>query len=337
MGMRKWLFPTLCTLILSLSLSAHAAVRIPYFVVLPDGVDMNEYSTRLEKLGAAIRMRMPPNVLTFDLDSSLSVDSAGPLAKVYRSIIPLTELESYGPLAQAAGIQWNRQMVHASAQQGFKTAGAMRTLAAQNSLPSPSNLAVSVDGGRVHVSWKAVPGAASYLVQLSQASNFTNRVESVVMKAEADMPLPAMADGLVYARVKSIDADIAGGWSDTASASAGAFTPGAVATVPVLTSPLDNADSDGFTVVLEWIADPGVMHRVQVAEKSSFDAPVVDLVSVGGEFSIPSAALKLGKQYYWRVRSWTESGSDWSAARRLNVTEPRHTDVDALINPEAPR
>jgi hypothetical protein len=85
------------------------------------------------------------------------------------------------------------------------------------------------------------------------------------------------------------------------------------------------------------MADTNAFYRVQVSEHSTFASIGVDLLATTGELSVPSAALKIGKTYFWRVRKWSSDGSDWSAVRRFVVTEPTHIENDAMINPEAPR
>jgi hypothetical protein len=279
---------------------------------------------------------MPPNILTFDADSGFDLASVGPVKKVYRSLIALTELEPYGPLAMAAGIQWNREMVQGAG--NFRTAGAMRAQAAQNSLPSPTDLNAILDGSRVRVTWKSIYGAVGYNVQLAKTADFTNKFESIVMQPQADLPRPEMAaQGDVYLRVRAMDNDLSGAWSNYVSLSAGALTNGTNGTAPQLTSPLDNAETDGFAVVLEWIAESGASYRIQISPSNSFEPTVVDQVVQSGEFAPPSAALKMEKTYYWRVRRWDANGSDWSSSKRFVVSEPQNLAHDAMINPEAPQ
>jgi hypothetical protein len=175
---------------------------IPYFVVLQEGADLLTFSNRLEKMGAKIRLQMPPNVLTFEADSSLNINDAGPVARMYKSMVPLSDMSGYGALAEAAAVQWNRDMMARASKQGFRTASAMRSLAAQSSLPSPLNLTLTLDASRVHAVWSGAAGAGSYLVQISKSSTFADKVETVVLKAEADLPrLETNGSEPMYARI----------------------------------------------------------------------------------------------------------------------------------------
>jgi hypothetical protein len=309
----------------------------PYFVVLPQGADIMDFTTRLEKLGAVVRLQMPPNVLTFDADNSFNVQDAGPVVRIYRNVIPLSELAPYGTLAEAAGIQWNRDMVANASKQGFHTASSMRTLAAQSSLPSPDNLTAVLDGNRVHAAWNAIPGAASYAVQLAKTPTFSDKIENAVMGAEADLPRLETNGEPLYVRVRAIDGDLAGTWTQAVMLTAPAFTAGTSAAAPALSSPLDGASSDGFYVMLEWTATPNTPYRVQVSELSSFASPMIDQFTTEGGLPVAPVSLKIGKTYFWRTRQWSADGSAWSAVRRFTVTEPSHIDNDAMINPEAPR
>jgi hypothetical protein len=338
-GMRQRTFSALFLSFFALLLSSHALARVPYFVVLPENAVLTDFSDRLEKLGAVVRLRMPPNILTFEADGTFDVTQAGPVARLYRSVIPLSDLSSYGPLAEAAGIQWNRDMLlNPPQQQGFRTAGALRTQAAQSSLPSPSHVSASVNGSRLHVTWDSLAGAVSYGVQLSKAANFSNKLESVSVKPEADLPrLETPGNATLYVRVRAIDGDMAGSWSETATIPVEAFTAGTAGAAAVLTSPLDDATSDGFTVILEWMAADNAPYRVQIAEQAAFDSPALDALVVSGEFIVPAPLLKIGKTYFWRVRDWSANGSNWAPARKFVVAEPAHIQNDAMINPEAPR
>ncbi len=314
-----------------------AVLRVPYFVILPDDTQITDFSDRLEHLGAVIKQQMPPNILTFEADGAFNIQNAGPVKRLYRGFVPLADLSTYGPLAEAAGIQWNRQIVEAGSQSGFRTAGAMRAQAAQNSLPSPLRLTASLNGSEVHALWDAVSGAVSYTVQLSKTADFTDKLESITMRPGIDLPrLDMPNNGTLYVRVRAVDGEVAGAWSAPVSLAAGSFSTVSSNSAPLVTSPLDNSSSDGFLVVLEWVADTHAHYRVQLAEADSFEIPLVDEVVAEGALTLPSAALKMGKTYFWRTRLWTSIASPWSAARRFTVGEP-HNQHDAMVNPEAPR
>lgn len=328
---------TILLMFFTLCADVWAASRVPFFLILPDNANIADFSDRLMAKGAVVRLSMPPNVLTFDAESNFDLSHIGPVKRVYRSAVPLKELDAYGPLATAAGIQWNRQLLKQASAQGFKTSSAMRIQAAQSSLPKPANLQVIVDGNRVKAAWDGLSGAGSYQTQISKTFDFIEPLESVTSKPMIDLPrLESSENTLLYVRVRGMDGDLSGIWSDPGSVSAGAFTVTSALPAPMPSSPLDGSVSDGFTIILEWSADSAATYRLQLSEKNS-SVPLVDQMVQGGEFSPPPAVLKIDKNYEWRVRLWNESGSAWSDKRHFKVGEPVNLSHDALINPEAPK
>jgi cyclophilin family peptidyl-prolyl cis-trans isomerase len=84
-----------------------------------------------------------------------------------------------------------------------------------------------------------------------------------------------------------------------------------LATVPVLTSPLNNAYITGTVGVLKWAAQSdGIIYHVDVSTDSTF-ATTYRSVDVGNTSQYPVTGLTAGNTYYWRVKS--NNGGDTSA------------------------
>jgi hypothetical protein len=92
---------------------------------------------------------------------------------------------------------------------------------------------------------------------------------------------------------------------------------------PVLISPTNTAQNQSITPLLTWESvEEAETYRVQVSRNTNFTTTVVNLVTDETEHQITGALLYL-TQYYWRVRSITESGTagDWSSAWSFRTAE----------------
>src|SRR5207247_1034502 len=138
-----------------------------------DGTVLADAAKVLEKAGVWIRHSVPPHVLVVELPSSVDPRSLRFVARNYQTPVPLSVLESYGPLAVAAGIEWNRHALKESKAIGGASFAAMESLVAQESLPAPLNLNLEIMPDSVRVRWDGVPGALYYHLQSSFDSGFS--------------------------------------------------------------------------------------------------------------------------------------------------------------------
>ncbi len=202
---------------------------------------------------------------------------------------------------------------------------------AVEAVPEPTGLAP--DGASLeqpddppHLSWTAVPGAISYLVQVDAgdagtvdfvgAKEYSTQVTSLVVPDA----LPAADDGTTYSwHVKAVRASgIESTFSSTAE-----FT-----LVPLegvtLTSPANNAVVQD--VVLDWQPVPGAQYyQLQVSTDDSFSSTHVDeKTKVYGTRYSPETTYD-NNTYFWRVRAVDASGnpSAWSDQNEAGGNNPR--------------
>jgi hypothetical protein len=250
-------------------------------------------------------------------------------------------------MAVAAGLQWNRRFLNESQSLGQNRFGAMRVFVAQKSLPPPQNVRVEVKPHAIHCSWQPVDGALYYEIESNFSSDEKNSHRTNTHLLQADLPLPLGSGSISGSvRVRAVDHlqgehepsdDVFGRWS--APASFEVYLPSRKESLPPpnLTSPVNGYESEGLTVILEWIDVDLGSYRVQISPSKSFTDTLVDQVVLGGEFICPSQVLHIGDSFYWRVRRWQETTSSWSSARKIRVGAPRPGATDMFINPESPK
>ena len=318
------------------------------FLIYDAGVDILREAVGLEQVGARVRQRVPPQILVVDLPDSLKANQISGARSVYTTPISLTTLEAYGPLAIAAGIQWNRNALRNPKTSG-QSVGAIRTLVSQKSLPATPPPTLAADGiAGLRLSWETLEGAPLYEIELALDAGFAQKYcVTRSHRPAAELPLPE-GNGMktVYARVRGVDSieieegtreDVFGAWSHAASLTVAATPAGNSATVPLLTSPLADFVSEGFTLILEWTTGTSQQVRVQVARSDNFQSPLYDALLSGNEYVVPSPGLSVGDTLYWRVKAWGTQKSDWSQVRSLRIGAPHNTHTDVFVNPEAPQ
>lgn len=184
-------------------------------------------------------------------------------------------------------------------------------------LSAPINSLAIRDTDRPSLSWENVTNAESYVVQVSQLSDFSTIVQQQVTTSTewTTMHLDA---GNYYWRVKSIDSVN----HESEFSINGRFeVTGPVA--PVLALPLNNELFQGTsTVTLIWnAADYAHSYRIQFSENNDFSVLISDQVIQTN--NITTETLGIGR-YFWRVKSINSHGyeGDYSAARFFNISGP---------------
>jgi hypothetical protein len=272
------------------------------------------------------------------------------IQKKYVSAVPLGDLSSYGPVAIAAGVNWNRNFINptgAAAASKMGTMSAMRAMVAKESLPPPQGISAVANGGGFRVSWQAVPAALYYQVEVSKDADFSTPYhETRTSRLSADFPRPEAA-GLesFFVRVRAADRpdpenadrDLFGRWSGAAQVSISGTSVDPSRPAPELTSPVDALTATGFTILLEWSGEPSRTYRLQVSRSSNFSTTLVGELVPFEAFAVPSAPMHVGDTFYWRVRESSDRLSPWSSSRRFTIGEPHHAMNDVFVNPEAPR
>jgi hypothetical protein len=318
------------------------------FLIFHDGIDISGEAGRLEQNGARVRQRIPPNILVVDLPTTIVPNKIPGTKTAFTTAIALKTLEPYGPVAVAAGMQWNRSALRSAHATG-QSLGAMRVLVSQKSLPAPAAPTIALLGAAgIRAEWPAIDGAIYYEVEVALNGSF-NQPFCVTRtnRPSADLPLPeGNGPKTVFARVRGVDAidaengtkeEVMGAWSRTGSLGVTATPIDTSLNVPALTSPNPDYNSAGFTLILEWTGNTAPDARIQIARTTNFQTALIDAVVANAEYVVPSPGLKVGDTLYWRVKAWGPQKSEWTPSRSIRIGSPRNEHIDMFVNPEAPQ
>ena len=155
--------------------------------------------------------------------------------------------------------------------------------------------------------WNVVPGAESYLIQISKVNNFTNPqliIESQNNYAELVSKLGFNTN--YYWRVKAIKSTDSSHWSEVRN-----FTTTLAA--PVLLLPLNDTINIQINSNLSWIPVNGAdYYNIELSETSDFKSIIFQIFN-NKTTSQKYSVLKYNKQYFWRVKAIRVSdSSSWS-------------------------
>ncbi len=169
----------------------------------------------------------------------------------------------------------------------------------------------------VNLQWRRVSDAATYEVQLSTSSEFSD----LTFESE-DSSTMATVEGLdflqkYYWRVRALNAAGAGDWSEVREFTTRMEKPARVS----LSSPEDETVVTEENISLEWdTAASAEWYRVQVSKTADFtirlDTTNIDATSFFYEFDEEAT-------YFWRVRAEnTDDQGDWSEVRSFTYQIP---------------
>ncbi|MCB4756727.1 MAG: hypothetical protein LHV69_06800 [Elusimicrobia bacterium] len=322
------------------------AAQTDFFLVLEEGTPFVEWTRSLEKSGTRIRQRVPPRIIIASFPESSQPSDFKGVMSAYSGPVSIESLKGFGPSAVAAGLQWNRNLVGGAQKEGRHAFGTMSAQVAQESLPSPKKITLSLRPDTVFVSWQPVEGALFYQVHLlTDPTVNIPGFQSATDRPDILLPLPE-GDGprRIILRVRAGDQlvhegntiELKGAWSET-SLTVPAFKPTETLSPPQPTSPVDGYESEGLLVILEWTKKEGEKVRLQLAPKESFTPTLLDQIIEAGEFTVPSSLLAVGQTVHWRIKVWGDKSSPWSKIRRFKTASPTSIPNDMLINPEAPK
>ena len=211
-----------------------------------------------------------------------------------------------GGLINQTQYYWRVRTLSAAGGSGFSTARSFTTLLAAPTLVSPANTASNVPIN-ARLSWAKIPGAAGYFVQVATNQNFTSGIaySDSSITDSTTVATGLSASTLYYWRVRTRDGGAGGPFSSTWS-----FTTSvAVAQVPSLLSPLNNATSVSTTATLVWAKSAGAAsYRLQVATDSTFVSGIVvnDTTIVDTTRQVPGLAYVT--RYFWHVNAKNAGG-----------------------------
>jgi hypothetical protein len=291
-------------------------------------------------MGIHIHQVVPPRIAQISIPIGMNSSSLEGVEKAYTGAIEINDIRALGPMAVASALQWNKS------QRSTMTSGAVgnRSLDEAAYFDAPTSLNLANLPSEIRVEWNPVEGAYFYEIQAADNAAFSApKFRTVTERTSVRLPADLSQTQTLYVRVRAGErsaldgstADKMGSWSGTRSISVPVPATTPTSSTAQTTSPVDGFQSTGFSVVLEWISPSP--SRLQVSKDSNFQTTLVDQITDENEFTPPSSALHVGERLYWRVQGWDRSLSPWSQARSLQVTEPRASNDDSFVNPEAPR
>jgi hypothetical protein len=196
-------------------------------------------------------------------------------------------------------------------------------------LATPLNNATNVPA-EVLFTWNESVGANSYRIQIALDSGFNDIVED-----ESDLPdneYILLLDYLTeyYWRVNALNEDGPSGWSDMRSFTTVIEKP----EVPLLVSPVNDAENVSVTAILDWNeSERAETYHVQVSTSTDFESNTIDEGGIA-ESQFLLNGVSGGTQYHWRVLAENPGGfSDWSEVWTFTTIE-QLPDMPLLVSPE---
>ena len=181
-------------------------------------------------------------------------------------------------------------------------------------LLSPANGATRTAFAHDDFSWTAVPGAATYRLDIARAADMSNIVKTVTTAALHYTPLERLGNNTYYWRVTPLDNQ---GHAGAASAIATFTFNWNVA--PQLLSPADTTELR-FTPRFAWTAVEGAKeYRLQISTQDNFNTSTP--ITTRNTDYTPDASLSNDQDYFWRVQAVDaqNTASPWSAIRRYRM------------------
>lgn len=204
-------------------------------------------------------------------------------------------------------------------------------------LESPLDDAVDVDL-EPQLIWTVPPRATAFDLEIGLDENFSTVLlsESDLTEVMFDVPtLDPVTD--YYWRVRGVNQDGEGPWSETRKFTTIGVEPPAPAT---LVSPLNGATEVSFKPLFSWNASAGASsYKLEVATNASFTTVTIAVVVAQPFFQ--SAGLALGEGYFWRVEARNAGGSAlsevWSFTTVLDTdTEDEEIPEDFSLSQNYP-
>ena len=216
---------------------------------------------------------------------------------------------------------WRVRTINAAGGSQFSASRSFTTLVAAPTLLFPGNTATNVPVS-ARLAWARITGAPGYFVQVGTNQNFTS---GVAYSDSTITDTTTVATGLsptttYYWRVRMRDGGAGGPFSTVWS-----FTTSvAVAPVPTLLSPVNNAIDVSTSALLRWARSAGAAsYRLQVGTDSTFASGIVLNDSTIADTTRQVTGLANLTRYFWRVNAKNAGGtSAYSSAYAFRTAAP---------------
>lgn len=196
--------------------------------------------------------------------------------------------------------------------------------------PPPAPLLVSPANGAANLSlpvyadWSDVTGADLYELQIDSLVTFGSLVCDSSMTASNCNVAGLQGGDTYYWRVRAHNSVGWGDWSTVRNFSVVCPVPG----VPVLASPVNNADNLTMPVTVSWSTVSGATnYHLRVDDAANFSSPLTNQTMSGTTYVV--TGLDDGVTYYWQVRAGNDCG--WSAFSTARSFTTRDTTVPAPV------
>ncbi|MEE4193911.1 MAG: BspA family leucine-rich repeat surface protein [Anaerolineae bacterium] len=168
--------------------------------------------------------------------------------------------------------------------------------------------------------WEDVPGAVSYIIQVSPTSNFSALPINHTVSNSFFAPGIAMINQLYYWRVTANLGGTLSPWSEVRTITI-TGAPGNAA--PVAVSPDNGATTSDRTPTFEWTAVPtAVRYRIQISPLEGFGVWIVNqTVNAPITEWTPGVNFNPGT-YWWRVQAEGGGDSSWFTIKRSITITP---------------
>jgi len=180
-------------------------------------------------------------------------------------------------------------------------------------IPPVPTLGVPADGATITLpytfNWNAVSGATSYTFQLDTDQNFTTPITVDQTVTTTSYTVSNLPIGTYYWHVRANNS--AGSSVYTTTRSAIVNTGITIPTIPTLALPVNGAQNQPTTVLLDWNDVMGATsYRAQVTLANG--TVIADQINLTTS-SLQVSSLQNNTIYYWRVNATNTAGtSDWS-------------------------
>jgi len=202
--------------------------------------------------------------------------------------------------------------------------------------PLPSEELFFPAGTQVHLSWSAVEGVSSYLIEFSTHADMRNPVVSRRIETNS-ITQSGLDFGRWFWRITPVfPLQFIGTATPSVIGEFSVLRGSPELTSPVLTFPLQDGkiflDSAGRSLM--WTFDPNVSSwLVELADNPAMTNPLVRQNTTSNHFLLPSQVLQAGKNWYWRITAQGGTSSAVSAVWKFEVSPGSQQIVRPVISP----